>query len=65
MSEVDPNRKVRVALDADNFCIMAGDPNMEDKETKAELYDCIQAGYTIKTIPYSEYKKLKWVYDKK
>jgi len=59
---VDPNRKVRVALDEDNFLIQAGDPTA--KEIDKDYIRLMKKGYTVKTIPYSEYQNLKWIYDK-
>ncbi len=61
---VDQNRLVRVALDTDGYCILAGDPNYNDRASKKELIDLIAKGYTIKTIKYSEYLQLQWVSDR-
>lgn len=60
----EAKRDVRVAVDNENYLILAGDPTMEDKDTNNEILDLIKKGFTIKTIPYSEFQKLKWIYDK-
>lgn len=65
MQETD-ERKVFVAVDADNFCILAGDPDfiLRDPKRKKELQGLLADGYTLKTILFNEYKSLKWVWDK-
>lgn len=64
MGEQINKREVRVVVDKDNWLIMAGDPTMEDEETGKEIMDLIKKGHTVKTIPYTEYQTLKWIYDK-
>ncbi len=59
-NEIDPNRKVRVALDNEGFLWMAGDPALMSKESDKEFMKFIKEGYTVKTISFSEYKELKW-----
>ena len=55
---IDPNRKVRVALNNEGKLIRAGDPEL--KECDSEYLELIRKGYTVKVITYSEYIKLEW-----
>lgn len=61
---VDPNEPVRVVVDKDNYMILAGKPDIKDKDGQKEIMDLIEKGYTVKTIPYSEFQKLQWIYDR-
>lgn len=61
---VDPNEPVRVVVDSEGFMILAGKPDCKDKDGTKEIMDLIEKGYTVKTVPYSEYQKLQWVYDR-
>jgi len=58
-------KEVRVILDKDGCMIRAGDPLNTDKEIQKEIMEAVSNGGTVKTIPYEEYQKLKWIYDKK
>lgn len=56
-TEIDPNRKVRVALDSNGDMIAAGNPN--NKEFDADYSEYLRMGYEVKIITYREYQLLK------
>jgi len=58
-------KDVRVILDKDGYMIRAGDPLNTDKQIQKEILEAVAEGGTVKTIPYEDYQKLKWIYDKK
>jgi len=58
MPIIDPNRKVRVALDEDGYMLQCGDP--DNKELDTEYMDFLRQGYQVKIITYSEYLKSIW-----
>lgn len=56
-TEIDQNRKVRVALDSNGDMIAAGNP--DNKEFDKDYADYLRMGYDVKIITYGEYQLLK------
>jgi hypothetical protein len=61
--EVNDDTPVLLIIDSDGYIIRAGHPSCISKK---EAYNDIQAGYTMKTVKFSEYKAIdkKWIWDK-
>jgi hypothetical protein len=47
----------------DNYLVLVGDPKTVSNK---ELADYAKKGYTIKTVPFKEYRtsNIKWIYDR-